>query len=174
MSSNNRNWSSTASAAFGSGSGRAETRRIDAAAAAAAYQVREQREAALKRAAAAVEAQRLAEATNFNSDHSYPSLGGNGAVAKPKQTMNFSKTVATMAAKAKRDDEIAAVAAIQAAAEAAYAAPSIQRRRPVYQLPEAEMDGELDGYESVPEEESDGEFNADLGSTRRRGDKGIW
>ena len=181
MSSNN--WSASANSAFGSrapgggGGGGAEQRR----AAEAASQMREQREAALKRAAEVTEAKHLAEATNFGSDQSYPSLGGSMTVAKPKPAMNFSKTVATMAARAKADEEAAAVAAAQAAAEAAYAAPTIQRRLPAYQLDARyqEMDGELQGYESAPpeeeeEEEGDGEFNADLGSTRRRGDKGIW
>ena len=180
MSSNK--WSASANSAFGSrvpggggGAGVAEQRR----AAEAASQMREQREAALKRAAEVAEAKHLAEATNFGSDQSYPSLGGCAAAAKPKPVMNFSKTVATMAARAKAEEEAAAVAAAHAAAEAAYAAPTVQRRRPAYQLDSRyqDMDGELEGYESAPEEEeeeSDGEFNADLGSTRRRGDKGIW
>lgn len=37
-----------------------------------------------------------------------------------------------------------------------------------------DYDGPPEGYEEEEEEEDDAEFNADIVSTRRRGDKGIW
>jgi len=171
MSSSNRTWSSTATAAFGSRDTRGPRQ-----AAEAAYQVREQREAQLKRVEDAKEAQRVAEATNFASTDAYPSLGGKVTAAKAVPTMNFSKTVVTMAARAVVEEKEAAAARATAAFEATLVpVPSVTRHRfpqePAY-VDDSYLSDEED-YEGG-DGQSDGEYNADLGSTRRRGDKGIW
>ena len=177
------NWSASASSAFGSRASGTDEKR----AAEAAFRIHQQREAQMKRAAEMKEAKRLDDAMNFASTDTYPSLGGTVVAAKiapAKPIISFSKTVATMAAKVKAEEDAVAVAAAAAAAEYSTLNPvmTINRshfRKAVYQLPEVDyedMDGELEGYESAPPEEgeSEGEFNADLYVTRRRGDKGIW
>jgi len=181
-------WSESANAAFGGGEKRTahgDQRRADEA----VYQARLAREARAKKEEDAREAKRMADATNFASSSSYPSLGGSKPVAaKAAPVMNFSKTVSTMAARAAAEEDAAKVAA--AAAEvAAWSVPAQAVR---YNCARAgrlnqaedehwEYQGEddFDGQEAgeageAGEEEEDGEFNADLTSTRRRGDKGIW
>jgi len=85
--------------------------------------------------------------------------------------MNFSKTVATMVARVTEEEEKAAVAASAAAAKA---------QRLYY--PRTILPSQTYAYEpefqqmayAGDEEEDNGEFNADLVSNRRRGDKGVW
>ena len=169
------NWSASATSAFGSRASGSEQKR----AAEAAYHIHQQREAQVKRAEEAKETKRITEAMNFASTDTYPSLGGPVAPKSMlKPAVSFSKTVATMAAKVKVEEAAAAAKAAAAAAEYKAMHPESGRSRigkTTHHMPEIEyddMDGELDGYESQPE--SEGEFNADLCDTRRRGDRGIW
>lgn len=127
----------------------------------------------------------------FDSESAYPSLGNNsGARAQTITTMNFSKTVADMA---EREREAAILMQQRtAAAEEAFDADEfyargIRRRAQLgtrcydngpedYNGPE-EFNDDEDEYEEeseVNEDEDNGEFNAHLAETRRRGDKGIW
>ena len=116
-----------------------------------------------KRIEAEQETKRVADMMNFTSETSYPSLGGGGAPKKPV-AMNFKKTVQDMAARTEKVE--AATAARNAAMR-----PQVKYHETEYQQMTYAGDEE---DEEEEEEESDGEFNADLGSTRRRGDKGIW
>ena len=142
-------------AAFGSGD--RDAKRAQAAETAA----RDAAVARAKKIEATAAATRLADAQNFASEKSYPSLGGAGkAVAKPV-TMNFKKTVQESAARPPPPP-----ARIQ------QDVPKAAIRAPPMEDYESEL--EEMAYAGDEGEESEGEFNADLGSTRRRGDKGIW
>lgn len=180
-------WSASASSAFGSRSSSSGGKSEQKRAAEAAFFLHQQREMQQKRQAEAKETKRLEEAMNFASMDTYPSLGGAmPRVQVEKPVMSFSKTVAAMAAKVKAEEEAAAAAAEAAAAEYRAMNPELSttRLRATYRLPEVEYEDmeeydedDMDDYETAPpeeEEESEGEFNADLGDTRRRGDRGIW
>ena len=119
--------------------------------------------ARVKKIEAQQEAKRVADMMNFASETSYPSLGGSGVSKKPV-AMNFKKTVQDMVARTEKEE--ATTAARNAAMR-----PQVKYHETEYQQMTYAGDEEEEGEE---EEESDGEFNADLGSTRRRGDKGIW
>ena len=149
-----------------------------------------------KKKAADAAAKKLADAINFTSEASYPSLGGAPRPAPATATaLNFSKTVADMAEREERRLEEERTAAAAAAAEAARAAAFRGPHRPLHyrgHVPRSTMYDEDadtygdehsdDGFEpeqmayagDEEEVEGDSEFNADIGSTRRRGDKGIW
>ena len=150
-----------------------------------------------KKKAADAAAKKLADAINFTSEASYPSLGGAARPAPATATaLNFSKTVADMAEREEHRLEEERKAAAAAAAEAARAAAARGPHRPLRyrgHVPRPTMYDEDadtygdefsdDGFEPEhqqmayagdEEEEGDSEFNADIGSTRRRGDKGIW
>jgi hypothetical protein len=132
------------------------------------------------------EAKRIADASNFASEEFYPALGGGGApkpVVKPV-AMNFKKTVEVMATRAAAEE-----AAEQSKTHFALANVNVNVKAKMKVTAKAateisSWDSCYDDYESeeMPyvsdagdaTEESDSEFNADLGSTRRRGDKGIW
>ena len=120
--------------------------------------------ARIKRIDAEQEAKRVADMTNFASETSYPSLGGSSVPKKPV-TLNFKKTVQDMAARTEKEE------AMTAARNAAMRPQTKYREMEYQQMTYA---GDEEDGEEEEEEESDGEFNADLGSTRRRGDKGIW
>lgn len=187
--------------AFSSAFGRREVdpRREERRAAAEAQAAREAAEALEKKKAADAAAKKLADATNFASEVSYPSLGGGAPRPPPgsaKPALNFSKTVADMAEReAQREEEeriaAAAAEAARARARAAASYPTARYRGPP---PRSTMyDEEADAYGEEEEDdafepeyqqmayagddeeaEEDGEFNADIHNTRRRGDKGIW
>lgn len=178
-------------AAFGGGDPHKAERR----AAAEAQAAREATEAREKRAAEEKERKRIADATNFSSEEFYPSLGGgsSSAAAKPKPAMNFSKVVSEMAVREEirrieeeREAAAAAVAAAHDRTERAmarrhiYARDSYEIQHFAYadddeDAPNDDYPEESDDEEPPPvAEEEDGEFNADIGSSRRRGDKGIW
>lgn len=181
-------------AAFSSGRdrGRDDDRRHQAEQQAA----REYREARERKAAAEEAAKREALALDFGSEAAYPSLGGAAAASKkPSAWMSPSPGAGTFRDKAvalKERDEAearaAAIAARQNQSQNRYESIHTIHVRPRFQAPfyategamHAENDGD-DGYESehqemayADDEEEDGEFNADILSGRRRGDKGIW
>lgn len=177
--------------AWGSGSGSSENadrRREHDRANAEAEAARAYREQKAKRDAEAKERAALA----FDSESAYPSLGGGSATrVQTNTTMNFSKTVADMA---ERERE-AAILMQQSAAEETFDADEfyargIRRRAQLgtrcydngpedYDGPE-EFEDEEDDYEeeeidvNEDEDENNGEYNAELATTRRRGDKGVW
>jgi hypothetical protein len=179
-------------AAFGGGDPHKAERR----AAAEAQAAREAADARVKKAAEEKERKRIADATNFTSEEFYPSLGGGGGgvSAKPKPAMNFSKVVSEMAEREEirrveeeREAAAAAAAVAQARSDAAVARRHVYGYRGVqhfaYAGDDADEEAPVDDYpedsdyeEEPPaaEEEDTGEFNADIGSSRRRGDKGIW
>lgn len=161
---------SDAPAAFGGGNERADQRRQEAEAR-AAFQAAEARE---KRQAEDTEAKRQAEATNFSSQVSYPSLGSASSAAT-RSTMNYKQVVKEMIAK----ETEAQLAAAAAAEEDAYMEVTTFReptRRPGAAFSRQRILDELEDDYSGPEEDDDedGELNADIGTSRRRGDKGIW
>lgn len=183
-------------AAFG---GRDDPRKAERRAAAEAQAAREAAEAREKRAAEEKERKRMADATNFASTELYPALGGGGAPAagsKPKPAMNFSRVVTEMAereevrrAEEEREAAAAAAAAARAREETAasrqlfyghrtyevqhFAYAGDDEDAPVDDYPDEESDYEEEAPPPA-DDEGDGEFNADIGSGRRRGDKGIW
>ena len=109
-------------------------------------------------------------------------------IAKPV-ALNFKKTVEEMATRAAVEEaaERARTEAHEEYLRSIYptAADAARRQRKEHdayatyvrsskESPYYEPDSQEMTYAGNEEEESDGEFNADLGSTRRRGDKGIW
>ena len=127
-----------------------------AAAAATAY---------TKKLGDAKEAKRVAEASNFASETAYPSLGGAAKPVAVKSPMNFKKTVQEMAERVAVEEKKVA------------AAKPVERVHSYDYQETAYTDGEEDYQEMAyagDEGDSDGEFNADLVSNRRRGDKGLW
>jgi hypothetical protein len=162
---------------------RREQDRMNAEAEAAikAREARERREA--------LEAVRAKErdALALNSETSYPSLGvGAAGAAKPTTTLNFSRTVAAMAAREKAEEEERASAAAasleySSSSDAGWVPTPLSRRRFIgtrcfddgpedYNGPE-EFDDDDDVSVKEEEEEGTGEFNAELAVTHRRGDK---
>ena len=110
-----------------------------------------------KKIASEAEAARIADATNFTSEDSYPALGGAKPTAKSATALNFKKTVTESAAR-----------------------PTVLREQRLttghtptepYYEPEAQ---EMTYAGDEEDEDDDGEFNTNLYATRRRGDKGIW
>jgi hypothetical protein len=167
---------STFSAAFSSGrkqSGFAERRQYAA------------EQASAKRLEVEKEKKKLAELSDLTSEKHYPALGTSGGKMTFKPVLNFKKTVEEMAVR-EAEKEAAATTAMKEAVEKAAAsqrrtvvAPMRQfaKKPPVDLLDEllGDEEEELQAYESESdEEEDDGEFNAELYSDRRRGDKGIW
>jgi hypothetical protein len=147
---------SSAASAFSSGD--RDQKRADTAAAAEkkAY------EAYVKKLADEKAAKEHAQAVDFTSLKSYPSLGSTTApVPVKKPVLNFSRTVATMAEKEKEREKAVA--------------PSFIRSRPTRPVHPNyyEEDNQQMTY-AGDEDDDDGEFNADLVSNRRRGDKGVW
>ena len=155
-------------AAFGSGD--RDAKRAEAAERAA----REAATARAKKIEADKEAKRVADASNFASEESYPSLGGGAKPVSKPVTLNFRKTVAEMATRAAAE-EAADRARTEAHEEYLRSIPTtgrIKAKAPQRPVEYYESDSQEMAY--AGEEESDGEFNADIGSNRRRGDKGIW
>jgi len=183
-------------AAFGGGDPHKAERR----AAAEAQAAREATAAREKRTAEEKERKRIADATDFASEDFYPALGGSrNSAAKFKPAMNFSKVVSEMAEREEirrieeeREAAARAAAAAQARADKAAYGRHIYGRRTVQQFAYAgdDEDAPADDYpedsdyeeeEAAPpppadgeDEEDTGEFNANISSGRRRGDKGIW
>jgi len=116
-------------------------------AAKAAYNARSARMAADKEA---IERKRISDASNFVSEDAYPSLGKIKPKAPP--ALNFKKAIE------------------EAPAAPPTPAPASIKKKPVY-IPQHCYD---DGPEDYDGPEEDAEYNADLASVRRRGDKGIW
>lgn len=114
-----------------------------------------------------------ADAMNIASLETYPSLGS--APPRPKTTMNYGKTVAEAAARIEAS-EAAARSMVEEEATGLRLPPRIRRcAYPTGPTYEEEEEEEEEGYEEGNEEEGNaGEYNADLTSGRRRGDKGIW
>lgn len=149
------------------GGGDRDNKRAEAKAAAD----REAAAAWAKKQADIKEEKRRADVSNFASEESYPSLGAAKLVAKAPPPLNFKKTVEEMASRvaaqeeqqARRDAAVSPVKKVQQRQS--------QARSSIYRNTD---DGPED-YDGPEEgEEDDGEFNADMYSTRRRGDKGIW
>jgi len=156
-------------AAFGGGD--RDKKRIEAKATAA----RESASVWAKKQADIKEEKRLADLCNFTSEESYPSLGGpslgsSKPVAKAPPLLNFKKTVEEMAVRVAADEE-------QQARRAAAIGP-VKKVLPPAPYTHYGDDGpeDYDGPDEGGEEgeEGNGEFNAEIYSTRRRGDKGIW
>ncbi len=163
----------------------------EAEAALASKAAREKRETAERERAAERDALAL------TSETSYPSLGGGAAAAKPttKPVMNYGRVVAERAALDKLEAEARELAAAAAATSSSFDwAPTglslgAAKRRALigtrcfddgpedYDGPEEDFGdndvGNDSDYEdeAPPEDDTAGEFNADLGATRRRGDK---
>jgi hypothetical protein len=158
-----------APAAFGGGnSERAEQARQ----AAEARRQFKEAESRTQRKAEETAAAKEAEATNFTSEVSYPSLGSTAAATGPKPVLNFKQAVKDMIAR-EAEAEVAAAAAAEAATYAELT--SVSQPRKAQTLSRQRILDELeDDYDGPEEDESDGEVNADIGSGRRRGDKGIW
>jgi hypothetical protein len=138
----------------------------------AAFRAAEARE---KKTAEATAAAKQAEAENFTSQTSYPSLGPSpspSSKAAPP-ALNYKQAVKDMIAK----EAEAQLAAAAAAEETAYAtATSIREPSRQTYSRQRILDELEDDYSGPEEDEEDnnGEVNADIGSSRRRGDKGIW
>jgi hypothetical protein len=113
---------------------------------------------------AAKEKRKYEEAINLGSQKAYPSLGGaTGSVQKPKTTLDF-KAVAEAAAAAQiEEDEKEKDDTLE---WGEFTSAPAQKNSTV--------DNFLDNFDDDDEEEEDEEFNAEILSTRRRGDKGIW
>ena len=105
----------------------------------------------------------------LESREEFPALGGSVPVSAKKPTLNFSKTVATMVARVTEEEDKATVATSIAAAKA----QRLYHPRTLH-IPNYEPDFQQMTYAGDDEEEENGEFNADLVSNRRRGDKGVW
>jgi hypothetical protein len=161
-----------APAAFGGGnSERAEQARQ----ASEARRQFKEAEARTQRKAEETAAAKEAEAANFTSEVSYPSLGSATGAAGPKPVLNFKQAVKDMIAR-EAEAEVAAAAAAEAATYAELTSVS-QPRRPQTLSRQRILDELEDDYDGPEEDEMDedsGEVNADIGSGRRRGDKGIW
>jgi hypothetical protein len=132
------------------------------------------------------------DALALTSETSYPSLGGGAAAAK-RSTMNYGRVVAERAALDKLEAEARELAAAAAATTSSFDwAPTglslgAAKRRALigtrcfddgpedYDGPEEDYgDNDVvsdDEEEDAPPAEGDGEYNADLGARRRRGDK---
>lgn len=106
---------------------------------------------------------------SLESREEFPALGGSVPAPSKKPAMNFSKTVATMVARVTEEEEKTATAAAVAAAKAErlYYPRTVLPSR-IYEPEFQQMTYAGD------EEDGDGEFNADIVSNRRRGDKGVW
>ena len=161
-----------APAAFGGGNSEKADFRRQATEARAAFQAAEAREKKQTEAAAAA---KQADATNFVSEISYPSLGSNPSTEAPKPTMNYKQVVKDMIAR-EAEAEVAAAAAAEAAEYTAMTTEPAPTRKTVYrQRILDELEDDYSGPEEDElEDEGHGEHNADLGAGRRRGDKGIW
>jgi hypothetical protein len=136
----------------------------------AAFRAAEARE---KKTAEATAAAKQAEAENFTSESSYPSLGPSPSSKVAPPALNYKQAVKDMIAK-EAEAELAAAAAAE---EAAYAtATSIREPSRQTYSRQRILDELEDDYSGPEEDEEDnnGEVNADIGSSRRRGDKGIW
>jgi hypothetical protein len=167
---------------------RAMHRRANAEAEAAvkAREARERREA--------LEAARAKEkdATAFDSESAYPSLGAAASARPHASTLNFGRTVAAMAAREKAEEEARAAAAAASLEYAGsyndiYVPSAMTRRRFIgtrcfddgpedYDGPEEDFGDDVsvedaDDTEDAEEDNGTGEFNAELATTRRRGDK---
>jgi hypothetical protein len=172
---------------------RAEQRRQEREAEAA----REAAAARAKKTAEDAAAKKLADATNFTSEESYPSLGGGGPAKPPGGTARnwgaAAKLGAARAAEREAEERFAAAAGdrdrgsrFEAAVYARARPPPVARTSSLtYDYEDDQPDEEDDyapreperqrmAYAGDDEEEDDGEFNADIVSGRRRGDKGIW
>lgn len=104
------------------------------------------------------EAKERAEALDFTSEKSYPPLGSKPVeVPIKKSPLNFSKAAATIKEKEKVKEVVVAPA---------------YYHQPVRVLPQYYEHQQM--TYAGDEEEEDEEFNADLMSSRRRGDKGVW
>lgn len=172
------------------------------------------REAAAARAKKVAEeaaAKKLADATNFKSEESYPALGGRPAPTSLQQRLDeLGATPYHPVHAPKMNWGAAAQLGVQREAERAAAAGGGAGGRPAAREDTsfytrvrpptiaARSSSLTYDYESEPEEEDtyaprererqrmayagddsepeeeDGEFNADLHSGRRRGDKGVW
>ncbi len=156
-----------APAAFGGGnSERAEQRRQQEEAR-ATFRAAEAREA---KKVEEVAAARQAEAENFRSEASYPSLGG-AAPTTSRSSLNYKQVVKDMIAK----EAEAQLAAAAAAEEAAYTNATTVREPTRQAFSRQRILDELEeDYDGPEEDEENDEINADIGSSRRRGDKGIW
>ena len=130
-------------------------------------QERDAAEAWAKKQAAIKEEKRLADVRNFASEESYPSLGGMAKPVAKAPVLNFKKTVEEMAARVAAEEENQRK--FQEALGPVMKAPAKRR-----EIMTRNLDDGPEDYDGPEEEEDDGEFNADLGSNRRRGDKGIW
>lgn len=181
------------SAAWGAFGGqrdeRAEQRKREREAEAA----REAAAARAKKVAEEAEAKKLADAQNFKSTESYPALGGGPAKATASK-MNWgaaAKLGITRAAEREAEERAAAALDRGSRFETIYTTrarppPVTQRAASHDYEEEEEPDYEEDtyaprererqrmAYAGDDGEEDDGEFNADIVSGRRRGDKGIW
>jgi hypothetical protein len=185
----------------GGGSRRNDTPTDDAAAARREYHNRMNAEAeaaiAMKAARERREAEEKArverENMAFGSESSYPSLGGAAAKSTTWPTMNYGRVVADRVARDKMEDEERALAAAASAnsnfdwmPSGLSSAAAAQRRRCLigtrcfddgpedYDGPDEDYgDNDIvsDHEGEEKEEEDSGEFNADLGVRRRRGDK---
>jgi hypothetical protein len=125
-----------------------------------------------KQEAEAAAARKEAEALNFASAASYPVLGGGGPKAQPKATMNYKRTVEEMVERQKE------LEAEEAVAEASNwwdsAEPRKVQSRYIRQRNTEELDDDFLSADEDEEKEDVGEFNAEIVSDRRRGDKGVW
>ena len=160
-----------APAAFGGGNSEKADFRRQATEARAAFQAAEARE---KKQAEAVAAAKQVEATNFTSEISYPTLGSSASTGAPKPAMNYKQVVKDMIAR-EAEAEVAAAAAAEAAEYTAMTAAPTPARKTVYrQRILDELEDDYSGPEEDEMDEDEGEINADIGTGRRRGDKGIW
>ncbi len=145
----------------------------------AMQQAAEAAEAEARRAAVEAERKRMAEATNFTSQASYPALGYAGPAAKAAPKMNYAAKVAEMAAR-EAEKELQRQLEMEQLAhqEEMDRALGIKKQTPAPKLRVLD-DGQGDDFSDIEdeeekEEEDDGEFNAHLHGGRRRGDKGVW
>ena len=107
------------------------------------------------------------------SESAFPALGPTKPtnVTNAKVTLDFKKTVMTPVTQTQTQ-------AVQPKAHVPAAPTQSKKKKHVFITrygddgPE-DYDGPPEGYEEEEEEEEE-EFNADIVSTRRRGDKGIW
>jgi hypothetical protein len=158
-----------APAAFGGGNSEKMEQRRQATEARAAFQAAETREQKKVEAAAA---SKQAEAENFTSETSYPSLGSS-TVGAPKPAMNYKQVVKEMIAR-EAEAQVAAAAAAEAATYTEMMTPAAPASRSTV-FRQRILDELEDDYSGPEEDENeDDEVNADIGSGRRRGDKGIW
>jgi hypothetical protein len=147
----------------------------------AQQQALEAAEAAARRAAMEAERKREAEATNFASQASYPSLGSAKAKAQEGPKLNYAAKVAEMAAR-EAEKELQRQLEMEQLAqqEEMDRALGIKKQAPAPKLRVLD-DGQGDDFSDIDDdeedgekEEDDGELNAHIFSGRRRGDKGVW